>query len=126
MNCDQTVTKSTKRRKLVVEHPREITQIENIKLISDRDTETKLQEVHTDDISSLTSNCNDRLFDEVPRFIYDTENSFNYFSKNTHRENRQGPAYFVGKALCNSKSAYKHISTDDVNLHVLLAKYRFL
>ena len=126
VNCDQTVKKSTKRCRLVVGHPRQITTIEKITSISNGYTEKKSKEITTDDISSLTSNCNDRIFNEVPKFIYDTEKSFTYFSKNTHRENRKGPAYLVGQALCNSKSAYKHISTDDVNLHILLAKFTFL
>ena len=68
----------------MVGHPRQITTIENITSISNGYTETKCKEITTDDISSLILNCNARIFNEVPKFIYDTENSFTYFSKNTH------------------------------------------
>ena len=125
MNCDQTVKKSTKKRRVVVGHPRQITTVDNITSISNWDTEIKYKEITTDDVSSLTSNWNNRLFNEVPKFIYDTEKLFYVFSKNAHCENRKEPAYLVWQALCNSKSAYKHISTDDVNLNILLETLKF-
>ena len=43
-----------------------------------------------------------------------------FFEEN---EKVNGPPYLVGLALCNSSSAYKHISIDEIEMHLVIAKF---
>ena len=55
---------------------------------------------------------------------FDTPNSRNYFKKNFEdTEKVNGPPYLVGLALCNTSSAYKHISIDEIDVHLVIAKF---
>ena len=55
---------------------------------------------------------------------FDTPNSRNYFKKNFEdTEKVNGPPYLVGLALCNTPSAYNHISIDVIDVHLEIAKF---
>ena len=55
---------------------------------------------------------------------FDTPNSRNYFKKNFEDTKKvNGPSYLVGLALCNTSSAYKHISIDEIDVHLVIAKF---
>ena len=73
-----------------------------------------------DDMSSLTvEDPSNRCTD-----YFDTPNSRNYFKKNFEDTKKvNGPSYLVGLALCNTSSAYKHISIDEIDVHLVIAKF---
>ena len=55
---------------------------------------------------------------------FDTPNSRNYFKKNFEEtETLNGSPYLVGLALCNTPSVYKHISIDEIGVHLVIAKF---
>ena len=73
-----------------------------------------------DDISSLTVEEKSNICTEY----FDTPNSRNYFKKNFEEtEKVNGPPYLVGLALCNTSSAYNHISIDEIDVHLVIAKF---
>ena len=73
-----------------------------------------------DDMSSLTVEDKSNICTNY----FDTPNSRNYFKKNFEdTEKVNGPSYLVGLALCNTSSAYKHISIDEIDVHLVIAKF---
>ena len=73
-----------------------------------------------DDMSSLTVEDPSNICTDY----FDTPNSRNYFKKNFEDTKKvNGPSYLVGLALCNTSSAYKHISIDEIDIHLVIAKY---
>lgn len=73
-----------------------------------------------DDMSSLTVEDKSNICTDY----FDTPNSRNYFKKNFEdTEKVNGPSYLVGLALCNTSSAYKHISIDEIDVHLVIAKF---
>ena len=73
-----------------------------------------------DDMSSLTIKEKSNICTEY----FDTPNRRNYF-KNNFEETTQvnSPSYLVGLALCNTSSAYMHISIDEIDMHLVIAKF---
>ena len=73
-----------------------------------------------DDMSSLTVEDKSNICTDY----FDTPNSRNYFKKNFEDTKKvNGPSYLVGLALCNTSSAYKHISIDEIDVHLVIAKF---
>ena len=73
-----------------------------------------------DDMSSLTVEDRSNICTDY----FDTPNSRNYFKNNFEdTEKVNGPSYLVGLALCNTSSAYKHISIDEIDVHLVIAKF---
>ena len=73
-----------------------------------------------DDMSSLTVEDKSNICTDY----FDTPNSRNYFKNNFEdTEEVNGPPYLVGLALCNTPSAYKHISIDEIDVHLVIAKF---
>ena len=73
-----------------------------------------------DDMSSLTVEDPSNICTDY----FDTPNSRNYFKKNFEDTKKvNGPSYLVGLALCNTSSAYKHISIDEIDVHLVIAKF---
>ena len=73
-----------------------------------------------DDMSSLTVEDKSNICTDY----FDTPNSRNYFKKNFEDTKKvNGPSYLVGLALCNTSSAYKHISIDEIGVHLVIAKF---
>ena len=73
-----------------------------------------------DDMSSLTVEDKSNICTDY----FDTPNSRNYFKKNFEDTKKvNGPSYLVGLALCNTPSAYKHISIDEIDVHLVIAKF---
>ena len=73
-----------------------------------------------DDMSSLTVEDPSNICTDY----FDTPNSRNYFKKNFEDTKKvNGPSYLVGLALCNTPSAYKHISIDEIDVHLVIAKF---
>ena len=72
-----------------------------------------------DDMSSLTMKEKSNICTEY----FDTSNRRNYF-KNNFEETKKvnSPSYLVGLALCNTSSAYMHISIDEIDMHLVIAK----
>ena len=55
---------------------------------------------------------------------FDIPNNRNYFKNNIEEtEKVNSPPYLVWLALCNTSSAYKHISIDEINEHLVIAKF---
>ena len=75
-----------------------------------------------DDMSSLTIEEKFNVYTDY----FATPNSRNYFKKNfegTEKVNAPPPPYLVGLALCNTNSAYKHISIDEIDVHLIIEKF---
>ena len=73
-----------------------------------------------DDMSSLTVEDKSNICTDY----FDTPNSRNYFKKNFEDTKKvNGPSYLVGLAICNTPSAYKHISIDEIDVHLVIAKF---
>ena len=73
-----------------------------------------------DDMSSLTVEDKSNICTDY----FDTPNSRNYFKKNFEdTEKVNGPPYLVGLALCNTSSAYKHISIDEIDVHLVIENF---
>ena len=73
-----------------------------------------------DDMSSLTVEDKSNIFTDY----FDTPNSRNYFKKNFEEtEKVNSPPYLVGLTLCNTPSAYKHISIDEIDVHLVIEKF---
>ena len=73
-----------------------------------------------DDMSSITIEGRSNICTDY----FDTTNSRNYFKKNFEdTEKVNGPPYLVGLALCNTSSSYKHISMDEIDVHLVMAKF---
>jgi len=73
-----------------------------------------------DDMSSLTVEDKSNICTDY----FDTPNSRNYFKKHfKDTEKVNGPPYLVGLAICNTPSAYKHISIDEIDVHLVIAKF---
>ena len=73
-----------------------------------------------DDMSSLTVEDKSNICTDY----FDTPNSRNYFKKNFEdTEKVNGSSYLVGLALYNTSSAYKHISIDEIDVHLVIAKF---
>ena len=73
-----------------------------------------------DDMSSLTVEDKSNICTDY----FDTPNSRNYFKKNFEdTEKVNGHSYLVGLVLCNTSSAYKHISIDEIDVHLVIAKF---
>ena len=55
---------------------------------------------------------------------FDIPNNRNYFKNNIEEtEKVNSPPYLVWLALCNTSSAYKHISIDEIDVHLVIAKF---
>ena len=58
--------------------------------------------------------------------VYDNEQSYEYFNHNaTDNVEDSGPAFMVGKAIMGTMKAHRYMNTDDILLHLLLAKFTF-
>ena len=56
--------------------------------------------------------------------VYDNVQSYEYFQRNATRDKCEtGPAYMVGKAVIGTTHTYKYMTSDDILLHLLLAKF---
>ena len=73
-----------------------------------------------DDMSLLTIEGRSNICTDY----FDTTNSRNYFNKNFEDpEKANSPPYLVGLALCNKSSSYKHISMDEIDVHLVMTKF---
>ena len=55
---------------------------------------------------------------------FDTPNSRNYLKNNFEEtEKVNGPPCVVGLALCDTSSAYKHTSIDEIDVHLVITKF---
>ena len=90
-------------------------------MINDKDEPSRLSTINRkDDMSSLTIEEKSVICTEY----FDTPNSRNYFKKNFEEtEKINGPPYLVGLALCNTSSTYNHISIDEIDVHLVIAKF---
>ena len=63
--------------------------------------------------SCLIENISDKSFDRLE--------TYNYYSFNESKGD--GAAFLVGNALCGTSNAYEFMETDDITLHLLIAKF---
>ena len=80
--------------------------------------------------SSITSTShdnttlkNEKCRKEIKETNYDRLQSFNYFRENESHEFPAGPSYLIGLSLFESKYVYKYLSQNDVDLHLIVAKF---
>ena len=83
-----------------------------------------------DELSSITNTlvrtvCNKKkkLIKEIKETNYDRIQSFKYFKENESHNFPAGPSYLVGQSLFESKYAYQHLAQNDVDLHLIIAKF---
>ena len=60
---------------------------------------------------------------EIKETNYDHIQSYKYFKENESHEFQAGPSYLVGQSLFESKYSYQHLSQNDVELHLIIAKF---
>ena len=73
-----------------------------------------------DDMSSLT--IEKKI--SICTAYFDTPTRRNYFKKNFEEtEKLNDPPYLVRLALCNTSSAYKHISSDEIDVYLVIVKF---
>ena len=79
-------------------------------------TTKELKRKHDDTTNGsgcLTANISEKSFDRIE--------TYNYYSFNELKGD--GAAFLVGNALCGTSNAYEFMETDDITLHLLMAKF---
>ena len=82
------------------------------------------------EMSSITNNFRDNITmkkkkcrKEIKETNYDRLQSYKYFKENESHDFPAGPSYLIGLSLFESKFAYNHLAQNDVDLHLLIAKF---
>jgi hypothetical protein len=67
------------------------------------------------------TNRGDALPEHMSEKSFDRKETYNYYSFNESKGD--GAAFLVGNALCGTSNAYEFMETDDITLHLLMAKF---